>query len=106
MAQEHPLPAHTLTFEGTLNVFSIKDQWEQAKVLLDLQSGEAEVDLRLVSDLDEIGIQLLCTLDQILRARGLTFRVVGVQEAWKPSFASMRASHLHGEGEPGSECVL
>ncbi len=100
MARELDPPAHTLALEGTLNASSIKEQWERARALLALERGEAEVDLSQVSDLDEKGIQLLCTLDQILRAKGLTFRVVGVHDEWKASFASLRAAHLHGGGAP------
>jgi len=100
MLRETNGPARTLSLEGNLNVFSIQRQWKRVQALLALESGEAELDLSLVSDLDEIGVQMLSTLDQVLRAKGLTFKVVGIQDAWKASFAFMRAAHLHGEGEP------
>lgn len=83
MTREADPPVQTLALEGPLNVFSVQQQWARAEALLAIEAGEAVVDLTRVSDVDATGIQLLCTLDQVFRSRGVSFRVLGVKEAWK-----------------------
>ncbi len=98
MARKRPSSPRTLSFEGDLDVFSIQMQWEKAQPLLTTENGRAEVDLSSVGDLDLSGLQLLCALDRDLKAKGVSFTVVGAKEEWKVRFAPMGMAHLFGGG--------
>jgi ABC-type transporter Mla MlaB component len=94
MARKPAPTRESLSLEGDLDVFSIHLQWEKAQPLLTTANGSAEVDLSSVGDLDLSGLQLLCALDRDLRAKGLSFAVVGAKEEWKVRFAPLGMTHL------------
>ncbi len=98
MAKKPASSQRKLAFEGDLDVFSIQQQWEQAQPLLTTLNGSVEVDLTSVGDLDLSGLQLLCTLDRDLKAKGVQFKVVGAKEEWKTRFAPLGAAQLFGGG--------
>jgi anti-anti-sigma regulatory factor len=96
-----PAPSPSpLALEGDLDVFSIHLQWEKAQPLLTTPSGSAEVDLTAVGDLDLSGLQLLCTLDRDLRAKGVQLRVVGAKDEWKQRFAPLGLAYLFDGDTP------
>ncbi len=96
MARKPAPSTGPLALEGDLDVFAIHLQWEKAQSLLTIPSGSAEVDLTSVGDLDLSGLQLLCTLDRDLRAKGVQLRVVGAKEEWNDRFAPLGLAHLFG----------
>jgi anti-anti-sigma regulatory factor len=87
-------------FEGNLNVFTVQPQWEAARALLAIEAGWAEVDLSQVGDLDQSGVELIRRLDWLLGSRGVEFRVSGIQEEWRESFAAMGLGHLVRRSRP------
>lgn len=98
MARKPAASLHTLTLEGDLDVFSIHQQWEKAQSLGSIEGGQVELNLATLGDLDLSGIQLLCSLDRDLRARGAQVTLLGVKDEWKARFMPLGMAHLFSGG--------
>ena len=70
-------------------MFSIHAQWEQVLPLQGSEGPTVALDLSGIGDVDLSGMQLLCTLDRDLRAKGRQLVLTGIKEEWRTRFGPM-----------------
>lgn len=99
MSRSRPTPPQTgsLALQGDLDVFSIRQQWEELAAAIAMGPSVLTLDLAGLGDLDPSGFQLLATLDRDLRAAGGRLVLVGIQDDWKSRFERLGLGTLNGE---------